>query len=130
MYYDLDTVQELCGEVGFSCSRLQPDELEVTIELGVSLVFQNFRDEEDTLIGFRGTPWHAHGTLTLMRRDGSYAAFDELDIIQGLRDGNLVLLEMYLNGELRDRWIIHKEERVDVQDITPSEEIRVRRLQQ
>lgn len=67
MYYDLDTLQELSGELGFSCSRPSPDELEVLIESNVPLVFQNLRREEDTLIGFRGTGWHSHGRLMLMR---------------------------------------------------------------
>ncbi len=89
MYYDLDTLQELSGE-----------------------------------LGFRGTNWHSHGILMLIRRDGAYVEFDELDIVQSLKDWNIVILEMYITGELRDRWLAHREEKPDVQHITPGEEIR------
>ena len=128
MYYDLDTLQDLCAELGFSYSRLSPDELDVLIEPAVPLVFQNLRNEEDTILGFRGTSWHSHGTVILNRRDATCIDLDELDIVQNLKDGNVVIVEMYVAAELRDRWLAHREEKPDLQYMTPGEEIRIRRL--
>ena len=70
-YYDLDALQEWSEELGFSCSRLSHDELGVSVEPDVLLIFQNLRDDEDTMLGFGGTSWHSHGPLTLMLQDGS-----------------------------------------------------------
>lgn len=128
MYYDLATLQELSAELGFTCSRLSVDELEVLIEPNVALVFQNMRDEEDTLIGFRDTGWHSHGTLMLMLSDRTYVELNELDIVQNLKAGHIVIVEMHVAGELRDRWLAHREEKQDVKRIAAGEEIRIRRL--
>ncbi|MDH3918440.1 MAG: hypothetical protein OEU25_09675 [Rhodospirillales bacterium] len=128
MYYDLDILEELSKELGFPSSRSAPDALEVAILEGVSLEFHNLRDAEDTLAGFSGTQWHFHGKIMLMTGDATYVELDELEILQGIKSGAVLVAEQYLNGTLNDRWLAHKDEKVDVQYIAPGEEIRFRRL--
>ena len=88
----------------------------------------NLPDEEDTLIGFKGTPWHTHGKLMLMLGDKSYDEFDEVSILRGIKSSDILINERYLNNTLDDRWLVHKNEKVDVQYLQPGEEIRIRRM--
>jgi len=128
MYYDLEIIEEYSGELGFSFSRPTPDSLKVEMLEGIFLEFQNLRDEEDTAAGFSGTPSHWHGKLTVNTSDSTYIELDELDVLRGLRCGDLLIVERYLNGSLSDRWVAHKKESLDVQYIEPGEEMRIRRL--
>jgi hypothetical protein len=130
MYYDLDLLEEYCEELGFSSARSTPDSLKVKILEGIDLEFHNLRDTEDTIAGFKGTPSHWHGPATLNISDATYVELDELDIVKGLKGGDIVIVERYLNGHLKDRWIAHKAEKMDVQYIEAGEEIRIHRLPQ
>ena len=128
VFYDLTTLEEFSRELGFSSSFAAPDELEVSITESVALVFQNLPDEEDTIIGFKGTPWHSHGKLMLMLDKASCVELDELDILQGIKNGDIVIGERYLNNMIEDRWLAHNKEPVDVRYIQAGEEIRIWRL--
>lgn len=128
MYYDLDTLEEFCGELDFPSCRSSPDVLEITIFEGTVLEFHNLRDEQDTAAGFGGTPWHFHGKLMLMTGDSTYVELDELDILQGLRSGSVLVVEQNFDGTLNDRWLAHKGKDLNFQYIEPGEELRVRRL--
>jgi len=125
MYYDLNTLGELSRELGFPSLVGRSQDLQVSISAGVVLVFQNLPDKEDTIIGFEGTPWHSHGTLILAVGDASYAEFDELDILQGIDNGDIAIGERYLNNVLEDRWLMHRNEAVDVSFIQAGEEVRI-----
>jgi len=128
MYYDLDSLEELSAELGFRTSRSSPNLLEIALLEGVTLEFHNWRDAEDTMVGFSGGQWHSHGNLQLMTGDKTYVELDELDILDGIKSGWLLIAERYLNGNLKDRWLAHKDEKVDVACIEPGEEVRIRRL--
>ncbi len=128
IYYDLETLEAFSCELGFTPSRTSSDDLEVLLRDGVTLVFRNLRGEEDTLVGFKGTPWHSHGKLMLMFDDASYAEFDELDILQGLKNGDIMIGEQYLNHALEDRWLVHQQEKVDIRHMQPGEEMRIWRM--
>jgi hypothetical protein len=97
----------------------------VSITEAVVLVFQNLPDEEDTVIGFKGTPWHSHGKLMLMLDEASCVELDELDVLQGIKDWDIVIGERYLNGMIEDRWLAHKKEAIDIRYIEAGEEIRI-----
>ena len=79
-------------------------------------------------MGFKGTSWHSHGKLTLMLNETAYTELDELDILQGLKAGDLLILEQYRDQTLHERWLAHKKEKIDVQYIQANEEIRIRRV--
>jgi len=128
MYYDLDSLEELSAELGFRTSKPSADVLEIALLEGVTLEFHNLRDAEDTMVGFSGGQWHSHGKLMLMSGDKTYVELDEFDILDRIKSGAVLIAERYLNGTLTDRWLAHKDEKVDVEYIEPGEEICIRRL--
>jgi len=125
MYYDLDSLEKLSNKLGFAASRISPDTLEISVKDNVILVFMNLFDEKDTLIGFKGTPWHAHGKVMLMRDEESYVTLDEQDVLQGIKTGDILIVEQYRDTILADRWLAHQEEKIDVRFTQPGEEIRI-----
>ncbi len=128
MYYDLDILEELSLELGFASNRISSDDLEITLIDDIILVFRNLRDEEDTVSGIKGTPSHTHGKLILMTGDSTYIKLDELDVLQGIKNGDILINERYVNNELIDRWLSHKKEKIDLKYIEPGEELRIKRL--
>jgi hypothetical protein len=64
----------------------------------------------------------------LMLDEASYVELDEVDIIQGINDCEILTFERYMSGALVDRRLAHKQEKVDVQFIRPGEEMQIRRL--
>ncbi len=128
MYYDLDILEELCHELGFTSNRISSDDLEITLIDDIVLVYRNLRDEEDSVCGIKGTPSHTHGKLILITGDSTYIELNELDVLQGIKNGDILINERYVNNELLDRWLSHKKEKIDLKYIEPGEEIRIMRL--
>lgn len=126
--YDLDTLEELAGEMGLRTVRSGPNVLEVHAEDSVVLEFQNLPDENDALVGFQGTPWHYHGQCILGTAPGTYVELNELDVLTRWTAGDLVVVDSYVAGALRDRCLAHKDETVTVKHMEAGEEIRVRRI--
>ncbi len=58
--------------------------------------------------------------------DATSAELDELDILQGLQTGEWLIFGQYRDKTLHDRWLVHKKETIDIQDIQAGEEIRIR----
>ena len=127
-YYDLDMLQAYSEELGFSVRRSSPDALEIQLVDDVILEFRNLRDEEDTIAGFRGVPSHFHGKAVLETGNSTHVELDELDVLKGIKPGEILIAERYVDGTLRDRWIAHKHEKMDVKYIEPGEEMRIYRL--
>jgi len=126
--YRLDELAKLASEQGLEWRRVDDNRLDVTMATDAVRAFCYLVDENDTLVGFDGTPWHSHGVVQFMTGASSYIECDELDILIGLASGNLVIVTQYLHGELKDRWIAHKDEPFDLQYIEAGEELRVARL--
>jgi hypothetical protein len=66
--------------------------------------------------------------VQLSAGDASYIECDELDILIGLGTGELVVISQFIDGELRDRWIGHRNGPLKLRYIQPGEEIRILRL--
>lgn len=128
MEYRLSNIVELCSENGLSVN--QPDENRVDIDIHDDCVlsFINLVDEQDTLVGFDGTPWHAHDIVQFMTGPDTYIECDEFDIIIGLVSGELLIASRFMKSKLVDRWIIHKNERLSLKYIEPGEELNVYRM--
>ena len=109
MRFDLAMVSELCGEVGLSCVRRSAAEAAVYLGEGITLLFQNATNEDDNLIGFEGTQWHTHDGLTCSDRHGFYVELRYLDLVSGLADGTILVCELWVRGELSDRWLVHRD---------------------
>lgn len=128
-YYDLDILEEYAESLGFAVQRTSADCLAVRLAADVVLEFHNLRDKEDILVGFQGTSWHSHEkTMMLMTDEATYVECDELDVLNGIKSGEILIVEQRVNGRLNDRWIAHRKERLDVRYMEPGEELRVYRL--
>jgi hypothetical protein len=128
MEYRLNKIAELCSEHGIQTDVPDKNRIDVKISDDCVLSFLNLVDEEDTLVGFDGTPWHSHGIVQFITGSNTYIECDELDIIIGLVSGELLIVSQYVKSELNDRWIMHKAEPLDLKYIEPGEELKVLRL--
>jgi hypothetical protein len=126
MRYRLDELAKVAADLGFEARRVDPDRLDVVVADSV-LAFCNL-EADDTLIGFKGTPWHGHGNLYFETGRGTRDTFDELDVLVGLSVGELVVVSQFVNGVLQDRWISHRNEPIKLRHIQPGEELRAYRL--
>ncbi len=125
MRYDLNLIHELCQELGFR-SRLDGEgTVEIELKEDCVLVFQNFEGEDDCLVGFRGTPWHGHGNFTFVDARSYYVEMDYLDVVSGLADGSVLDCERWLEGELVDRWLTHRDYNDEFKYMEPGEELQV-----
>ena len=130
MHYDLATLREFAAELSMEADLVSEGLLHISFGQGVVLVFKNYAEPDgpDCLIAFEGSPWHQHGKLGLMKGEGYYIDLDELEVLQGIKEGKLVLGERLVDGELRRRWLTHVEEPQSLQYMEPKEELRFRRL--
>jgi hypothetical protein len=138
MRFELAMVTELCCYVGLRFVRRSADEVAVHLGEGLTLLFQNVSteyigerstpttNENDNLIGFEGTPWHTHDGLTCSDRHGFYIELSYLDLVSGLADGTLLVCERWSQGELADRWIVHRDFVDEFRYLQNGEEIRIR----
>jgi len=125
MPYRLDELEELARDLGIPTRRVDADRLDVIVAEGCSLTFSNLPAQDDTLVGFDGTPWHSHGVVQFATVGGTYVECDELDILVGLGSGELVVVSQFLDEELSDRWLAHKQEALDLRYMQRGEELRV-----
>jgi hypothetical protein len=128
MVYRLDELARLASESGLVSERVGADRLDVVLFDGCRLAFCNLAAEDDTLVGFDGTPWHSHGVVSFLAGSPYFVECDELDVLIGLCSGELVVVSQFVDGLLQDRWIEHKKEPLDLKYLRPGEELRVLRL--
>ena len=125
---DLDTLKEFVEKMELIAVRSGTDVLEVHAGDAIVLEFHNLPDENDTLVGFQGTSWHYHGVGMFCSGQNTYLELDELELLTMWREGGLLLFESYRAGILKDRWLAHKDEVVEVDALESGEEVRVRRI--
>ncbi len=128
MEYDLNKIIGLCSEYGLKVNRPNENQVDITICNGCVLTFMNLVKEQDTLVGFVGTPWHTHGEVEFMTSSNTSISCSEIDIIIGLVSGELLIVSRYLESKLDDRWIIHKGNVLGLKYIEPGEELRIFRM--
>jgi hypothetical protein len=128
MEYRLNKIAELCSENSLKTHIPGKNRIDVFIREDCVLSFLNLVDENDTLVGFDGTPWHSHGNVQFMTGSNTYIECDELEIIIGLVSGELLIVSRYLKSSLTDRWIMHKDEPLDLKYIEAGEELKICRL--
>jgi hypothetical protein len=127
MHYHLDLVNQLCLEIGLIV-RMDTD-LRVEIDLGrdAVLCFENAEREEDSLIGFLGTPWHTHDNFMFVDARGNYVELDYLNVLTGLKEGRVLVCELEVKGRTVDRWLVHCEYNNEFKYLEQGEQIIVRR---
>jgi hypothetical protein len=127
MVYDLNFLNEYCREIGLVARTVDRFALEIAVGNGAVLCFQNAERERDCLMGFLGTPWHTHGDLTFVDPRGHYIELDTLNLLNGLRDGTVLVCERHVDGKLADRWLIHSGYNDEFRYLDPDVSIIVRR---
>lgn len=108
MRYELELIHQLSSELELPCN-VTDERAEVTLGQGVVLCFQNSERQEDCLIGFKGTPWHAHDDIAFEDGLGNSIELNYLDLVSGLKDGSVFICERWKDREAIDRWLIHRD---------------------
>jgi hypothetical protein len=127
MRYDLPLIQAQCREAGFQTSMLDGTCLNVEVTHGIILCFVNAEREADCLIGFEDTPWHCHDDLQLSDAHGRYVDVSYREIAPALVRGELLICELWKDGTLKERSLIHRDCNDELRFMKPGEEIRIRR---
>jgi hypothetical protein len=126
MRFDLEMICELCSEVGLHCIRRSSDEVMIRLEAEAKLLFCNEPNDDDSFIGFEGTPWHTHDELMCSDRHGYHIELNFLDVISGIADGTVLICELWVCGKLADRWLVHRDFVNEFRHLQNGDEIRVR----
>jgi hypothetical protein len=63
MTYRFDELTKLASEQGLEWRRVDDNRLDVTVATDAVLAFCNLLEDNDTHVGFDGTPWHSHGVV-------------------------------------------------------------------
>jgi hypothetical protein len=123
--YDLKLIHDLCVEVGFHSHIQSEDRIEIELGKGAILLFLNAAHDEDCLVCFEGTPWHTHDTIMFADNDGRNIEVDYLNLVTGLKNGLILICESWIEGQLSDRWLIHRDYNDELRYLSKNEEIRV-----
>ena len=128
MSYDLHAIEHACLQHRIPFRWRDDCEVEVDLARFGTLVFANTDGGSDTYLGFRELPWHSHGKLILMTGDATSLEYDPEELIDALASGEVLVISQYVQGELRDRWLTHRDEKLDLRYIQSEEELRVCRI--
>jgi hypothetical protein len=129
MRYDLDFLSEFCREIGIAARKADSSVLEVSVGNGVVLYFENAEREDDCSMGFLDTPWHTHGDVMFSDPSGRYIELDPLNLLGGLKAGQVLVCELHAQGTVIDRWLTHSEYNDDFGGLLPGERLVVRRIE-
>ena len=125
MRYELQLIQELCAELQLRSTAVSAEEVAVDLGGGAVLSFINSEHDQDCLVGFKDTPWHAHDDFTFHDRQGHCATLNYLDVLTGLKDGKVLVCELWQSGALADRWLLHSELNDEFRYMREGDELRV-----
>ena len=123
--YDLQLIHELCSELNLRSTVVSDDLLELDLGGDAVLCFVNSKDEKDCLIGFKGTPWHAHDDFVFTDDRGYVTQLNYLDVLTGLKEGKVLVCELWHSGSLSDPWLVHCEFNDELNYMQEGDEIRV-----
>ncbi|NRB74703.1 MAG: hypothetical protein HRU46_10130 [Verrucomicrobiales bacterium] len=126
MSYDLEAIEAECAAQQLACLRISEHEVEITLEPNCVLYFANLVEEEDTMIGFKDTPWHSHDDLTVMTSADTSAELGPVEVVRLLSSGQMLVVSQWIDGKLHDRWLTHRDDRLDLKYLEPNEELRVK----
>ena len=127
MPYDLELVREQCKETGLEHEFVEPNEVAIKLTADVHLYFINSEDEKDCLITL-GEGWHTHNhDFEFSGPHGEYVSIHYLDVIVGISGGDILICEKWTRGELKDRWLFHRDYNHEFAWFYRDDEFRIRR---
>jgi hypothetical protein len=136
MHYDLELLHEFCQELGFPSSISSNEKLEIKFSEHCVLVFWNYKSdgsEAECIMGFKIEGFdesfnsHIHGNI-VFSNGINYVEMNPLDILAGLKDGTVLICEVWRKGELDDRTLMHHKIDSTFEKMDKDEEIRVFRV--
>ncbi len=128
MQYDLNLIDDLCKEIGLPSEYRSANKIAITLAAGVVLLVENSANEADCLITFDGNDkWHTHDEF-LFYANGKQIERTYFDVIAGIPSGEILVAELWNNGQLEDRWLVHKDFVDEFQNMEKGDEIRIRRM--
>jgi len=122
MQYRLDELVEWCQALEVPFDRVDENHLRVEAIPNGFLSFMNLPDG-DTLCGFDEGPNHFHGEGKFMTGPDTYVVMDELEVLAAVADGTLVVVSEYREGALADRWLIHRDEGLELKYLESGERL-------
>jgi len=128
MAYDFDLVRTLVERLSVRGVVTTTDTLEIELEPSMVLCFVNAKNDEESLLAFKDTPWHVHGDVGFADNYGNYLDLSYEDVILGLAAGSVLVCERWVDGCLQDRWLTHSEYADEFRFMQSGDEIRVKRL--
>ena len=127
MRYDLDAIRDLCREIGLSGKLVTEEHIEIDLGGGAVLYFQNADREEDCLMGFLDVPWHTHDDILFADAQGNSIEFDYLDLLVGLKEGQVLVCEIQKEARVVDRSLIHSKYNDEFRYLEEGAQVIVRR---
>lgn len=125
--FDLQLVAQLCEQLGIECSLVEPEKLQMRFVCGATIEFANL-PSTDAMIGCPDTGWHVHEVLPCSDPQGYGINIDYLNVVSGIADGSVLVCELYTNGSLITRSLVHKKYVDEFQYLDSGDEVKIRRL--
>jgi len=128
MKYDFNFLEEYFMNYNVSIKNDNNEFLEITLDKEVTLHFQNAENENDSLIAFINGEWHCHDDLMFSGKNGYYTDLNYIDFISEIIKGNILICLLYVAGELKDVYPVHKDYFDEFDYMEFGEELRIKKL--
>ena len=125
MSYDRGAIEQVCVQHQIPSRRCSESELELDFANEGVLVLVNINQGADTFLGFRDCPWHTQGALRLVTGDATHVEYAPEALVQALVAGEVLVVSQYVGGRVRNRWLTHRAEPLDLRYVEAGEELRV-----
>jgi hypothetical protein len=128
MQHDLRAVLDRCAALGVFAFMVDENEVRIPIGHELELSFWNYQPEE-SLVGVarkgapHGVDWHVHGEIDFCKPDGYVKSVQPTDLIGLLHAGEVLICELWRNGEVFNRTLEHSEFNDEFRFLEPEDEL-------
>jgi hypothetical protein len=128
MLYDLNLLVDFCIEFKLNYSKLLNNSIEIELDKENTICIINSENESNSFISFKDSKWHNHNKFLFCDKDGYYVEYNYIDFLYNLADGNVLICTLIKDGELYDRYPIHKDYFAELKYIQPGESLIIHRV--
>jgi hypothetical protein len=126
MKINIDDLEESCKRNSFTYMTEDNNSIRITLFQNITLVITNI-SEDCSLIGFSETKWHAHDTIMFTDKNGYYIELNYLEILEGISNGSILIIEEYDTEILLDRYLAHQDYFDELKYIKLGTELRIKK---